>query len=90
MCRTIWPVPEIDVEAFPIARPVGRRHLRRERQRHYTVCQIIREIWAETDNAVTKRKCEIALRMTKTMIDEICRHEPKWGRYRWPWKAKEE
>ena len=42
--------------------------------RHYTVCQIIREIYHETDNPVTRQKCRIAHTMTKHMIDEICRH----------------
>lgn len=87
MARPVRPIPEIDIDAFPIAQPISRKKMHRD-SRHYTVCQIIREIYHETDNPVTRQKCRIAHTMTKHMIDEICRHVPEWGKFRWPWREK--
>jgi hypothetical protein len=87
MPKPIRPIPEIDYEAFPIAVPVPRRMMHRD-SRHYTVCQILREIYHEVDDPVLKMKCRIAHRMTKTMIDAITLHVPEWGKFRWPWREK--
>lgn len=81
------PIPPIDYEAFPIARPVSRKKMTMD-TRHYTVCQIIREIYRDTPDPVIKMKCRMAIRMTKTMVDKICEHEPDWGKFRWPWREK--
>lgn len=87
MARPVRPIPEIDTKAFPVARPIARKKMHRD-SRHYTVCQIIREIYHETDDPVIRMKCRIAHTMTKHMIDEICRHVPDWGKFRWPWREK--
>jgi hypothetical protein len=83
-----WPVPPIDYDAFPIARPMRRSDMMSRDSRHWTVCQILREIYRTTDNPEIKLKCRIAHRMTKTMVDKICEYEPDWGKWRWPWREK--
>ena len=83
-----WPIPEIDYEAFPIARPVPGRKMQMD-SRRWTVCQILREIYRETDDVLIRLKCRHAINMTKTMVDKICEYEPEWGKFRWPYRERE-
>ena len=82
-----WPIPEIDLEAFPIATPATDTMMNWE-SRRWTVCQILREVYHCIEDPVLKMKLKIASNMTKTMATKITEYEPGWGRNKWPWREK--
>lgn len=38
---------------------------------HHTICQTLREIWAETSDPQTKLKCRLAMAMAKRMVTKL-------------------
>lgn len=44
----------------------------------YTVCEVLREIWQETENATVKLKTRIAMTMAKKMNDKLMEYNKKW------------
>lgn len=84
---TMRPIPEIDLEAFPIAKPMPERDMNWI-SRRWTLCQILRELYHVTDDPELKLKIRIASTMAKAMATAISEHEPNWGRGRWPWREK--
>lgn len=81
-------IPEVDLQAFPIATPLKDSEMDWV-SRRWTVCQILREIYHAVDDPVLKFKCRVASQMTKQMIYAICKKEPHWGKFRWPWREKQ-
>lgn len=82
-----WPIPEIDLAAFPIARPLPKKDMEQDARR-WTVCQILREIYHTVEDPLIRYKLRVASNMTKTMVEKICEYEPTWGKFRWPWREK--
>lgn len=82
-----WPIPEIDLKAFPIATPATDTMMNWE-SRRWTVCQILREVYHCTEDPLLRMKLRIASNMTKEMVTKITEYEPNWGRWRWPWREK--
>ena len=82
-----WPIPEIDTEAFPIAKEAEDQVMDWE-SRRWTVCQILREVYHCTEDPLLRKKLRIASTMTKAMAAKIVEYEPKWGSGRWPWREK--
>jgi len=91
--RKIWDselnltIPDVDYKAFPIAQPLRPDEMEWV-SRRWTVCQILREVYHAIDDERLKFKLLVASRMTKEMVITICKKEPHWGKYRWPWRDK--
>jgi hypothetical protein len=82
-----WPIPDIDLNAFPIATPAELQVMDWE-SRRWTVCQILREVYHCVEDPLLRLKLRIASNMTKEMAAKIIEHEPNWGRGRWPWRER--
>jgi len=58
--------------------PVPEREMAKERWKgHHTVCQFLRDIYAETQNDEIKMKCRIAMAMTKAMHERLKYYKAK-------------
>ena len=57
--------------------------------KHYTVCEVLREIYKETDSESIKMKCQIASTMAKSMAARITKYEGgRWGKRQYPQNPK--
>lgn len=50
----------------------------------YTLCQIIREVYKDTDDPVIKLKCRIGLRLAKDMSRKLINLDPNYQEGFWP------
>lgn len=50
----------------------------------YTLCQIIREIYSDTDDHVIKFKCRIGLKLAKDMSRKLIHLDPNYQEGFWP------
>jgi len=82
-----WPIPDIDLEEFPIATPAPEVVMDWE-SRRWTACQILREVYHCIDDPFLRLKLRIVSNMAKDMAETIHKYDPKWGRGRWPWREK--
>lgn len=54
----------------------------------YTLCQIIREIYADTDCPVIKFKCRIGLKLAKDMSRKLINLDPNYQEGFWPKRSQ--
>lgn len=65
--------------------PINEKHMTHN-SKHYTLCQVLREIYQLTDDPEIKLKCRIASRMGKIMAAKISKYELGWEETTWPYK----
>lgn len=58
---------------------------------HYTVCEILREIYRATNDPEIKLKCRMASKLAKVMAGIITKHRGRgWGKKFYPWNLNKE